>query len=145
MNVPAHFCSRCGLTKPIADFYLKRNGNPWAICRACRLVRQRQVYLNRAEYYKQYAKIYHQHNRKQKLQTLSDWQKRNREKCRAHWHRWKAERNGLLIRPAHCELCGAMVSLHAHHTDYSRPLDVEWFCSRCHGEWHRTQREMARD
>lgn len=44
----------------------------------------------------------------------------------------KAIREGVLIRQP-CNQCGGPASKsHAHHEDYSRPLDVTWVCSRCH-------------
>ena len=39
-----------------------------------------------------------------------------------------------------CEDCGHGFSKHrreAHHEDYSKPLDVIWLCSLCHGLRHR--------
>jgi len=49
------------------------------------------------------------------------------------------ERNRL-IRPEMCQRCGDKPSraidgrskIHAHHHDYSKPLDVEWLCAKCH-------------
>ena len=52
--------------------------------------------------------------------------------------RQKARRaisNGLLVKGA-CERCGDM-KVHAHHEDYSRPLDVNWLCPLHHSERHR--------
>lgn len=51
-----------------------------------------------------------------------------------------ALKQGALTRPGQCERCGATPPLgsdgrstiHAHHADYSRPLDVEWICAACH-------------
>lgn len=35
-----------------------------------------------------------------------------------------------------CEKCGAPKA-HAHHDDYTKPLDVRWLCRSCHGVEHR--------
>ncbi len=46
---------------------------------------------------------------------------------------------GVLIRPVACSKCDAMPrrrdglnGVQAHHTDYSKPLQVEWLCPKCH-------------
>lgn len=44
-------------------------------------------------------------------------------------------RSGRLVRQP-CEKCGADKA-HAHHDDYSRPLDVRWLCRTHHDEHHR--------
>lgn len=46
-----------------------------------------------------------------------------------------AIRLGKLIRKP-CKYCGNL-KVHAHHTDYSKPLQVEWLCSAHHAAWHR--------
>lgn len=61
-----------------------------------------------------------------------------KEKARSQFH--SAVRNGTLKKPTHCPKCGAETPsrrMHGHHADYSKPLDVEWRCSRCHGKEHR--------
>ena len=45
---------------------------------------------------------------------------------------------GVLVRLP-CETCGAPVS-HAHHDDYSKPLEVRWLCQTHHAEHHRLER-----
>jgi len=35
-----------------------------------------------------------------------------------------------------CEVCGDL-NVHAHHDDYSKPLDVRWLCRSHHGAVHR--------
>jgi hypothetical protein len=57
----------------------------------------------------------------------------------AHPKKWAAQRAvhaavraGRLVRPATCERCGCSCRPHAHHEDYSRPLDVMWVCRSCH-------------
>lgn len=44
--------------------------------------------------------------------------------CRGTWKRMP------------CEICGDQKS-HAHHDDYSTPLDVRWLCPKHHKEAHR--------
>lgn len=36
-----------------------------------------------------------------------------------------------------CEICGRQ-DVHAHHEDYSKPLEVIWLCPICHKKWHMT-------
>jgi len=44
---------------------------------------------------------------------------------------------GKLTRSKLCEDCYDRDSEHAHHEDYSKPLDVIWLCSRCHKARHK--------
>ena len=48
-----------------------------------------------------------------------------------------AVRDGKLIPPDSCESCFKECKPEAHHEDYSKPLDVEWLCKKCHTELHR--------
>ena len=57
----------------------------------------------------------------------------------------KAVKEGILVRPKRCERCGkapgrrkgdGISKIHAHHENYDRPLDVNWFCVRCHSIRH---------
>ncbi len=47
----------------------------------------------------------------------------------------KARRHGV-INEMPCIRCGSMLNLHAHHEDYSKPLEVEWLCASCHRRRH---------
>jgi hypothetical protein len=44
--------------------------------------------------------------------------------------------SGKIVKPAACEQCGSTGRIHGHHHDYSRPLEVEWLCTACHGRAH---------
>lgn len=47
----------------------------------------------------------------------------------------EAMRHGVLFRKP-CDDCGNVKS-EAHHPDYSKPLEVDWLCRRCHMKRHR--------
>ncbi|MFY2608276.1 hypothetical protein [Achromobacter ruhlandii] len=54
----------------------------------------------------------------------------------------KAIRAGSLVRQP-CEVCAGNPTasdgrslVHAHHEDYSKPLQVRWLCQRCHHREH---------
>lgn len=54
----------------------------------------------------------------------------------------KAVHRGRIIKPGDCcAKCGRKVDdpaeLHGHHTDYSKPLEVDWLCKDCHEGKHR--------
>lgn len=64
--------------------------------------------------------------------------KRFPEKARARSLLSNAVCDGKIIRPSKCSLCGDDKSvIEAHHSDYSKPLDVVWVCKTCHFMIHR--------
>lgn len=48
----------------------------------------------------------------------------------------RAIKQGKLVRQP-CQVCG-VVEVEAHHTDYTKPLDVQWLCKQHHREVHLT-------
>ncbi len=51
----------------------------------------------------------------------------------------RAVARGDMPKPSYCEACHQPCdarTLHGHHEDYSRPLDVQWLCPRCHVRAH---------
>jgi hypothetical protein len=59
-------------------------------------------------------------------------EQRRRHNCRSYLHVY-VKRGHVQKLP--CELCGDTTDIEAHHADYSKPLDVAWFCKRCHRIW----------
>ena len=60
----------------------------------------------------------------------------------AHSRINRAIRDGKITRQP-CEVCGNPRT-HAHHDDYSKPLDVRWLCPKCHGIHHRKGQKQKR-
>lgn len=90
------------------------------------------------EYYKSKS----QERRKNDTLRTKKWREQNREKANA----WSAVGNALirgdLVKPTCCETCGVCnMRIHAHHEDYSQPLQVQWLCHECHMNLHAKKRK----
>lgn len=57
------------------------------------------------------------------------------EKVSAHEAVKRAIKTGSISRQP-CVRCGGSDRIHAHHKDYSKPLDVMWLCQPCHIQEH---------
>ena len=66
---------------------------------------------------------------------IRTYKRENRAKSNAHKTVGNAVKAGKLTPPDRCA-CGSNGRLNAHHADYSRPLDVEWLCGKCHTARH---------
>lgn len=42
-----------------------------------------------------------------------------------------ARRKGEMQMPSKCQKCGKAGHMETHHSDYSRPRDVKYWCSSC--------------
>ena len=61
------------------------------------------------------------------------------EKTKARVAVHYALKTGRLTRPDHCESCLKKRFAESHHEDYSKKLDVEWLCKKCHVERRKVQ------
>lgn len=61
----------------------------------------------------------------------------------AHATVYRAVKSGVIRRPERCERCLLAGPVQAHHTDYSRPLYIEWLCPTCHVARHTSERAAA--
>jgi hypothetical protein len=50
---------------------------------------------------------------------------------------------GRLVQSARCKRCQRIGKTEAHHSDYSKPLEVEWLCKLCHVEADKETRTTA--
>jgi hypothetical protein len=79
-------------------------------------------------------------NRARANESSRRWREENPEKRAAHVVVGNAIRAGKLTRQP-CEKCGREEGVHAHHDDYSKPLEVRWLCIAHHNEEHLRYRE----
>ncbi len=73
--------------------------------------------------------------RKTLYNTSKAWSFRNKEKRRAYGMVLRALKSGRLSKEK-CLKCDR-IDVHAHHYDYSLPLNVVWLCPTHHFEQHR--------
>lgn len=59
-----------------------------------------------------------------------------RKQLRAMWL-VKGAKEIHALAPQPCEVCGSVERVHAHHKDYSKPLEVTWLCPFHHKQAHK--------
>jgi hypothetical protein len=104
------------------------------------------------EYIRQYMAEYHAKNKDKINKQTNAWAARNRDKRNAIQETYRTDhpdkyaahkkinvktRTGKMAKEP-CEKCGTLKSVHAHHDDYSKPLEVRWLCSKHHVEHHKS-------
>jgi hypothetical protein len=149
-------CTRCGKTKKESEFYKRKDRKSGfkSECKTCTIksgLKTAKIYRN-SEKGRRNAILalrrFAEKNREHIREYKRIWRKKNPEKCklkidpfknRCRYTLLNAIHAGKVIRPKICSECGWEGMIHAHHHDYSKPFDVEWLCSLCHGKRHRDQ------
>jgi hypothetical protein len=148
-------CTRCRITLPVDKFSKRKSHNgkhyPSSLCKPCatakaaewaknnpkkrKAIWRRHAEQNR-EAYAEANRLYYRRHRETRMQSLQRYWDANPGKREARHAVAYAIQTGRLTRKP-CEECGSQKTVHAHHHDYSKPLDVKWLCSLCHGKEHR--------
>jgi len=76
-------------------------------------------------------------NREKRRQYQEKSRKNNLEKRAVNEHLKRYVKKGLIERGSMCQDCNKEGKMEAHHIDYSKPLEVQWLCRRCHMKRHR--------
>jgi len=130
-------CTECGRILPLSEFNKCRR-NPDGLQDKCRECFSR---YNKAHYAKNSARIkenvmrYKQENPQNVFQTRLKTCEKNPTMINAQKVVDEAIKAGIITRPHTCSGCGCSDKEHrieAHHSDYSKPLDVVWLCTPCH-------------
>lgn len=86
------------------------------------------------EKHRKYNCEYYNKNRKKILKQRHEYYLKNKEKKFSHHYVKQALASGELKRQP-CVICNDS-SVEAHHTNYSKPLDVIWLCQTHHRRVH---------
>ena len=145
-------CFKCGRALPLEEFYrhpMMADGH-LGKCKECTCVDVRLNWMARRDKYLAYerARLNAPHRvaaRKRRAASLDGkidarvrdvaYRLNHPERYAAHTMVHNHLRDGKLHRKP-CERCGAPKA-HAHHDDYSKPLDVRWLCRKHHMEHHK--------
>lgn len=130
-------CTECTTAKEAAEYYRhpRALSGLMGICKDCHKTRMRiRGRTNPAvqEYDRQRAKT---PKRKEHIRAVTTkWRADNPLAYKAQTAVNNAVRDRRLTKLA-CEFCGR-TDVHAHHRDYSKPLEVVWLCPKCHHRLH---------
>ena len=144
-------CKKCGLEKPLPEFYLcRKTGYRRHVCKPCFRARMRRYYAANRERRIATVRRWYEANPRRAIERINRWKRRNRHKVR-EYHRqyelrypWKTFtrqatkmlcRLGLLERPGRCADCGGQATQH-HHLNYHDPFAVVALCRACHLKRH---------
>ncbi len=122
-------CSSCQREQATTEFGIRRRAldglQVW--CRDCM---------------REYQRVFARNHRdpKKHREAAARYRMRNRHKVLAQSKVKAAMKSGRIAVPLWCQQCHCVTQLEAHHSDYSKPLDVLWLCTTCHGLAHRSNR-----
>ena len=133
-------CSKCGVEKSLAEFYLRRKtGRRLAECRACVRARVRKYYAENLERCRAKNRRAHQ---REDPETRRARRRRYRERHpreAAVRSRFKhLRRSGALELDDHCADCGGAAT-DMHHESSDGGLILVSLCHRCHMQRHFAQ------
>ncbi len=123
-------CVTCNTEKDSEGFYHGRRTCKECVCRSVRTRARTNPAVQ--EYDRARAKA---PARKQHIRNVTKrWREENPVAYKAQTAVSNAVRDRRLFKEP-CTICGD-TTVHAHHKDYSKPLDVVWLCAKCHHRLH---------
>jgi hypothetical protein len=134
-------CFKCLTVKPLSDFY-KHKGMADGHLNKCKSCTRSDSKSNRIENIDRIRAYDRERGNRQKPGYVQEYRKNFPNKYKAHTLVNNCIRDGKLF-PEPCEVCGTKESVHAHHDDYAKPLNVRWLCAAHHKQWHAENGEAA--
>ena len=136
-------CFKCGAEKPLAEFYKHKQMADGHLnkCKTC--TKSDANKKHRSENLERIRAYDRSRGSRKSLSDLRKYRSKNPAKYAAHRAITNGVKYGRIIRGESCETCGATGSIHGHHDDYSKQLEVRWLCAVCHHQWHAENGEAA--
>jgi hypothetical protein len=136
------YCNSCETEKE-SDKFGKRAASKDGLCAKCKTCQKvydkaRAGDEGREEARRIYAQT--EQGKEASNRAKAEYRKRNPVKSKATAIVGRAVRSGKLFSEP-CSECGCNENIHAHHDDYSKPLNVRWLCAACHRQWHKANGE----
>jgi len=144
------WCSRCGEAKGYDDFYkdgrsltglrpeckscTNRGVNSWREANPERRKAIDRASKDRISIYRKrgWSRKYARVHRAECAARLREYRNDHPDRAKANDLLNYAVRHGKIKPPKVCQSCGSKGKIEGSHTDYSKPLDVEWLCTKCH-------------
>ena len=134
MDITTKKCFKCGIEWPLIYFYKHPQMKDGHLnkCKKCARRYVNKNTVDKAEYYKEYDRKRAKEPERLAFNAANTkrWRKENPIAAKAHSAVNNAIRAKKLIKKPCC-VCGE-IKVHAHHEDYSKPLDVVWVCAYHH-------------
>lgn len=134
-------CFKCGEVKDLSFFYKHKQMADGHVNK-CKECNKKDVIDNRKskiDYYREYDRA---RGNRQNSDYLKEYREKYPRKYKAHAMIRNAISRGVLFKES-CSECGSDFSVHAHHDDYAKPLNIRWLCAACHKKWHQENGEGA--
>ncbi len=134
-------CFKCGQIKNLSDFYFHK-GMADGLLNKCESCCRSDVRENRKKNIDHYREYDRARGNRQDKSYQENYKREYPNKFKAHNLVNSAIRSKKLFKEP-CEICGTTESVHAHHDDYLKPLNIRWLCAVHHKEWHLQNGEGA--
>jgi len=132
-------CNKCHVEKEEKNFpkrYSPRSGYE-TTCNECKNIKRRENYKKNPEKYLAKSKEWFLKNRaRKKVKIFKSEEHKFKSIARGVVN--NAIRLGKIKKGLNCQFCNIMEDLEAHHSDYSKPLEIVWLCVKCHRSLHKS-------
>ena len=140
-------CVSCDMTKSVLQFHVSRAESDGlsSKCKECACAASRKYSADHAESKAASDRAWRTANPDKVAECAKRMNILYPEKRTARVAVSNAVRDGRLVKPNQCSVCGGKGSPEAHHPEYGKPLEVVWMCRKCHRSLHKRLDKIGGD